>query len=1110
MLEENKKSQDNFNSPINKFTNSFARQYLTENKIELFQGEKKILLPINKLYDTSLLRNGFFAGIVFNEEEVKIIPITKMSLLLGMGFGIASEPLRYSGGRQYVSGQHVHYVLYNKRFSRLPQYVTDLNAMPRDHTIEYDTVNKKLRLVGRNSGYMGYGPWVKIDISTSERMKRTKFTTNDFLNRYDDINKAICRNLTNEPEEPVFIRIPELPFMMSESNEIVCIPQGKDEPRIGVFGQTGPITLDTNIFVDNKCVQLKEIIDNFEQYKGRKVISLNQIKNNYIEKDEIVGFVNAGIKKTLKIKTKKGREITCCLDHTFLTHRGNIQARDIKVNDLVPIISTKINKKPRKNKKNPIPDTFESGFFLGMYLSEGNLYKNHITITNGTKECVDFVQANYPFGKPERHKFWKKETNCWALTVYNRKLFEFLLDTCDTGAHKKRVPSFAFTYSDAFKEGIISGYLSGDGCASKNGNSIKVTYCSKSHNLRDGISLLLSNFNIVSNNTDYIKRSGPRKGKKYFWGTICSEDINKLKHINIIHPKKRKIIESEINGRKNFGQMNVFDKIKKSLMNGNKNIEQLITKCNIKRKTLRKYLRKMVKIGIISEKKIVRKFGKRKNLISVISINKKFNGKIKGKIMKQIIGILKKRKMSVSNMLNKINSDWRSIYRAAKKLEKIGAVKVETKKVYRSSKNSLNEVVFSIRLTPRTDNLFWDEITSIEENGRELVYCISTKKNHNFMLYNGLFTHNSGKTYMVHGMCDRVFWKPEWNKKLVIINDTDRQCATWCKPNISSKADIIQLQKLNEIPMPLPCVFLHPHLNDHFDRVHPEEVGFDITLPYTEIIENFRHYFKLGDTAQYFAKYKKELLEEVKCFEDIRPIFSNKGLNPQIITKIEAHLGNMLEEGITDINTNVPSEWRVQTPDHKETYNPITACLVAGVVPILETGTLLNYERFPQYFKYFASDVFEKQVQDREFRRKNRQIWFVADEAHNISSTEQRTVADAIFKRIITEGRQRRIGAIIATQTFSKLDRRVAQNIKYIITFANPSEANKIQTTYNMPKIYANQIKELNKFECIAYTTDEFVIYDVDGNRRTEKGPIKGKSLPPLSLHKEPKKGGKN
>jgi len=107
----------------------------------------------------------------------------------------------------------------------------------------------------------------------------------------------------------------------------------------------------------------------------------------------------------------------------------------------------------------------------------------------------------------------------------------------------------------------------------------------------------------------------------------------------------------------------------------------------------------------------------------------------------------------------------------------------------------------------------------------------------------------------------------------------------------------------------------------------------------------------------------------------------------------------------------------------------------------------------------------------------------------------------------VKEGRPRRIGTILCTQNFNDLPDQIVSNTTHLICFKNTSEASKIANQYHMGKIVANMITDLDKHECIAYTTDKFIVYSNDGKRRESKlnEVFKGKTLPPYSMHKKPR-----
>lgn len=139
------------------------------------------------------------------------------------------------------------------------------------------------------------------------------------------------------------------------------------------------------------------------------------------------------------------------------------------------------------------------GFFLGAYLSEGCLTDHQVHISNVDD---DFRVAAREW--PERHGIGWHETlpqhqnknNGTTISVmfHNTLLVWLLKRTCGSTSYGKRVPGFAFAAPDDFVEGLLDGYISGDGCISQ--KQCEMSAGSRSRSLRDGISLLLSRYGI--------------------------------------------------------------------------------------------------------------------------------------------------------------------------------------------------------------------------------------------------------------------------------------------------------------------------------------------------------------------------------------------------------------------------------------------------------------------------------------------------------------------------------------------------------------------------------------------------------------------------------------
>jgi len=223
-----------------------------------------------------------------------------------------------------------------------------------------------------------------------------------------------------------------------------------------------------------------------------------------------------GTKTLLKVTTSSGREAICTKGKSFLVHEnGKIVAKegyDLQIGDLIPVVNkidaqsfrsnidVKTILSPREyvftdymvypkgwavgdGAVNGMPDTIELsrefGFLVGAYLAEEFSTRFLVGISNNDE--------NY-----------RKMATAWTdrLGISNSTIVrDFITEICGIGSYRKRVPEFVFSGPDCFAEGLLDGYICGDGSVHKNGS---VTSSSRSKELRDGISLLLARFNIHS------------------------------------------------------------------------------------------------------------------------------------------------------------------------------------------------------------------------------------------------------------------------------------------------------------------------------------------------------------------------------------------------------------------------------------------------------------------------------------------------------------------------------------------------------------------------------------------------------------------------------------
>lgn len=148
-----------------------------------------------------------------------------------------------------------------------------------------------------------------------------------------------------------------------------------------------------------------------------------------------------------------------------------------------------------------IPLDRDFGFFVGAYLAEGCVTEHQVHISN-----VDDAYRTAASVWPHRHginshttneKHQKKNNGASISVMFHSKLLvQLLTRSCGKLSAGKRMPGFALAAPDDFVEGLLDGYISGDG--SMNTLSMRIRATSRSSLLRDGIATLLSRFGIHS------------------------------------------------------------------------------------------------------------------------------------------------------------------------------------------------------------------------------------------------------------------------------------------------------------------------------------------------------------------------------------------------------------------------------------------------------------------------------------------------------------------------------------------------------------------------------------------------------------------------------------
>jgi len=146
-----------------------------------------------------------------------------------------------------------------------------------------------------------------------------------------------------------------------------------------------------------------------------------------------------------------------------------------------------------------LPERFpldeETGFFVGAFVAEGNLTDHYVSISNVDDAFQDRIRAfadrfDLSVNEYENHSGFAEG---YDVRVNGTVLADFLQAVCYESGEKV-VPDFAFGATDAFVEGLLSGYFSGDGNVAERA----VRSSSTSERLTEGVALLLARVGVYA------------------------------------------------------------------------------------------------------------------------------------------------------------------------------------------------------------------------------------------------------------------------------------------------------------------------------------------------------------------------------------------------------------------------------------------------------------------------------------------------------------------------------------------------------------------------------------------------------------------------------------
>eukprot|EP00798_Chlamydomonas_sp_ICE-L_P032428 gene32428-biopygen13864 len=152
---------------------------------------------------------------------------------------------------------------------------------------------------------------------------------------------------------------------------------------------------------------------------------------------------------------------------------------------------------------------FEFGVFVGLYLADGHTCEKSgvVGISKNEKGVQDFAEEWF------KNKLGLKtrlaaNTNdlgtSFTMFGYSSLLARFLDRFVGHGSRNKHVPDIAYIAPLDFVRGLLSGYISGDGCVSNVG---EVSSCSVSRRLTEGISMLCNRLGVFGKITTTVQKT---------------------------------------------------------------------------------------------------------------------------------------------------------------------------------------------------------------------------------------------------------------------------------------------------------------------------------------------------------------------------------------------------------------------------------------------------------------------------------------------------------------------------------------------------------------------------------------------------------------------------
>jgi DNA-directed RNA polymerase beta subunit len=285
------------------------------------------------------------------------------------------------------------------------------------------------------------------------------------------------------------------------------------------------VTGDTQIFVLRDGVIVSLEIRNYEWMAGDKTLSIDPDtkQSTWLP---VTGYLkHENDKKLYRVTTASGRSVVVTEDHSLMTLGSEGHLEPIYPLDCV-VKKTRLPVSLLPDCSDPGNQDFDLGQLVGLYLSEGHCPPSQPGLVMIAVDPDDRAEEVLSLLRRLGHRPYRSG-GCIKFSDHER--CGYLTSNFGHLSHAKLVPGWALRASTAFRSGLISGYMGGDGCLwADSHNAIQVTGVSVSKALRDGLVAVLSSLQIFCTLFDAPRSHLSAAWRDGYGFRVISRHLNRL------------------------------------------------------------------------------------------------------------------------------------------------------------------------------------------------------------------------------------------------------------------------------------------------------------------------------------------------------------------------------------------------------------------------------------------------------------------------------------------------------------------------------------------------------------------------------------------------------